>query len=59
MKGLIVPDQEEDFTAAPVELFFDLAYVFAFSQIVSVLVHDPDWKHVGQSALVCSILWLT
>lgn len=59
MKGLVVPDQQEDFTADPVEIFFDLAYVFAFSQLVSVLVHDPDWKHVGQSALVFSILWLT
>ena len=32
MRGLVVPEPTEDFTADPVELFFDLAFVFAFSQ---------------------------
>ena len=58
MKGLVVPEEEADFAADPVELFFDLAYVFAFSQLVSVLVHDPDWEHVGKASLVFAILWL-
>ena len=31
MKGLVVPEQDEDYTANPVELFFDLAFVFAYS----------------------------
>lgn len=58
MRGLVVPDQDEDFTADPVELFFDLAFVFAFSQLVGVLVHHPDWTHVGQASLVFGILWV-
>ncbi len=59
MHGLVVPEREADFTADPVELFFDLAFVFAFAQLVGFLVHDPDWEHVGKAALVFSILWMT
>ncbi|MGI9578267.1 MAG: low temperature requirement protein A, partial [Microthrixaceae bacterium] len=58
MKGVVLPELTEDFTADPVELFFDLAYVFAFSQIVSVLIHDPSWGTVGEAALVFTLLWL-
>jgi hypothetical protein len=41
IRGLSVPDIEEDFTADPVELSFDLAFVFAFSQIVGLLLAEP------------------
>lgn len=57
MRGLDVPEQSEDFTADPVELFFDLAFVFAFSQIVHLLVVHPDWQHVGKAGLVFLLLW--
>lgn len=43
---LTVPDPGEDFAAHPVELFFDLAFVFAFSQLVVRLVEDPDAEGV-------------
>ena len=58
MKGIEVPERTEDFTADPVELFFDLAYVFAFSQLVGHLVHHPDWNGVGEAALLFGLLWL-
>jgi low temperature requirement protein LtrA len=58
MRGLDVPARTEDFTADPVELFFDLAYVFAFSQLVGRLVHDPTWEGVGEVALLFALLWL-
>jgi len=57
MKGLVVPEPAEDFTADPVELFFDLAFVFAFSQLVHLLLVHPDWEHVGQAGLVFVLLW--
>lgn len=53
-----MPDPTEDFTADPVELFFDLAFVLAFSQLVSHLVHHPTWTAAAESALVFLILWL-
>jgi low temperature requirement protein LtrA len=58
MRGIEVPERTEDFTADPVELFFDLAYVFAFSQLVGRLVHHPDWSGVGKTALLFMLLWL-
>ena len=58
MKGIEVPERSEDFTADPVELFFDLAYVFAFSQLVVHVVHHPTWSGVGEAALLFWLMWL-
>lgn len=58
MRGLVVPEPTEDFTADPVELFFDLAFVFAFSQIVGLLLYDPTWATVGEAGLIFLLLWL-
>ncbi len=58
MRGLELPERTEDFTADPVELFFDLAYVFAFSQIVSSLLGNPTWDGIGDALLIFLLLWL-
>ncbi len=58
MKGITVPDTTEDFTADPVELFFDLVFVLAYSQLVGLLVHHPDWAGVGEAALLFVLMWL-
>ena len=58
MRGVAIPEKTEDFTADPVELFFDLAFVFAFSQLVARLIHDPTWEGVGEAALLFLLLWL-
>lgn len=57
MRGLVVPERTEDFTADPVELFFDLAFVFAFSQLVSHLIHDPTWGGAAEGGLLFGVLW--
>ncbi len=58
MRGLVVPEKTEDFAADPVELFFDLAYVFAFSQLVSLLIEQPTWDGAAEAALIFLMLWL-
>jgi low temperature requirement protein LtrA len=58
VRGIVVPEPAEDFTADPVELFFDLGYVLAFSQLVGHLVHHPHWPGVGEAALLFWLLWL-
>lgn len=58
MKGIELPPVTEDFTADPVELFFDLAYVFAFSQLVALLIDEPTWAGAGKAALLFGLLWL-
>ncbi len=59
MRGITVPDLEEDFTADPVELFFDLAFVFAFSRLVAHLVHHPDWTGAFQAGLLFLLIWFS
>ncbi|MEO1062772.1 MAG: low temperature requirement protein A [Actinomycetota bacterium] len=58
MKDLDIPDPADDFTADPVELFFDLAFVFAFSQLVAHLIHHPTWEGAGDGLLLFLMLWL-
>lgn len=57
MRGLPVPQRTEDFIADPVELFFDLAFVYAFSQLVAHLVHFPTWKGASEGLLLFLTLW--
>ena len=58
MKGVLVPEETADFTADPSELFFDLAFVFAFSQLVGILVHDHDWEAAGKAGLLFAVMWM-
>lgn len=58
MRGFVVPERSEDFTADPVELFFDLAFVFAYSQLVFHLVHHPTWTGAAEAWLLFAMLWM-
>ena len=39
------------------ELFFDLVYVFAITQMTSRLVHEPTWTNAAQTALLLAMVW--
>jgi low temperature requirement protein LtrA len=39
------------------ELFFDLVFVFAFTQVTASLAHDATWAGLGQGVLVFAMLW--
>ena len=41
----------------PTELFFDLVFVFAFTQVTTLLVDDPTWGGFGRGLLVVAVLW--
>ena len=41
----------------PLELFFDLVFVFAITQVTSLLAHDPTWHGVLRGMLVLVALW--
>jgi low temperature requirement protein LtrA len=58
VKGIVVPDREADFASDPVELFFDLVFVFAFSRLVYHLVHHPGWTGFGEFVLLFLMIWL-
>jgi low temperature requirement protein LtrA len=41
----------------PLELFFDLVMVFAFTQVTGLLATDPTWPGVLRGMLVLAALW--
>jgi low temperature requirement protein LtrA len=41
----------------PLELFFDLVFVFAITQVTSLLVDDPSWGGVLRGMLVLAAIW--
>jgi low temperature requirement protein LtrA len=49
------PDAEHQIT--PLELFFDLVFVFAITQVTSLLADDPTWGGVLRGMLVLAALW--
>jgi low temperature requirement protein LtrA len=42
---------------APLELFFDLVFVFALTQVTQLMSNDPSWTGLGQGMLVLAALW--
>jgi low temperature requirement protein LtrA len=48
-------DQEHRVT--PRELFFDLVFVFAFTQVAALLAADPTFAGIGRGVLVLGALW--
>ncbi len=57
MRGVPIPQREEDFAADAGELFFDLVFVFAFSQLVSHLVNRTTWAGAAQFVLLFTMVW--
>jgi low temperature requirement protein LtrA len=49
------PDSEQRVT--PLELFFDLVFVFAFTQVTSLMSSDPTWGGILRGMLVLGALW--
>ncbi len=49
------PDPEHQVT--PLELFFDLTFVFALTQVTILLANDPTWHGIFRGMLALSALW--
>src|SRR5690242_1074911 len=48
---------EQEHRVTPRELFFDLVFVFAFTQVTTLLTHDPTFSGIGRGVLVLGALW--
>jgi low temperature requirement protein LtrA len=48
---------EHEHRVTPRELFFDLVFVFAFTQIATLLASDPTFAGIGRGVLVLAALW--
>jgi low temperature requirement protein LtrA len=56
------PVEEPDFDAddhrvTPLELFFDLVFVFAFTQVTALMSDNPTWEGLGQGMLILAAVW--
>ena len=50
-----MPSHEQRVT--PLELFFDLVFVFAITQVTGLMSRDPTWPGLGRGLLVLAALW--
>jgi low temperature requirement protein LtrA len=41
----------------PLELFFDLVFVYAITQVTLLMSDDPTWRGAGRGLLVLAALW--
>jgi low temperature requirement protein LtrA len=48
---------EREQRVTPLELFFDLVFVFAFTQVTTVLSDNPTWSGLGHALLILVTLW--
>ena len=48
---------EREQRVTPLELFFDLVFVFGFTQVTTVLSDDPTWGGLGHGFLILAALW--
>jgi len=49
-------DSEEK-RVSPLELFFDLVFVFALTQVTALMSDKPTWTGLGEGMLVLAALW--
>src|SRR5437588_3831613 len=48
---------EREQRVTPLELFFDLVFVFAITQVTSFLSHNPTWGGLLRGLLLLGVLW--
>jgi low temperature requirement protein LtrA len=48
---------ETEHRVTPLELFFDLVFALAFTQVTLVLTDDPTWRGLAHALLVLVVLW--
>src|ERR687893_332116 len=55
----IDPDHEveTEHSVTPLELFFDLVFVLAITQVTAMMADDPTWEGLARGLLVLGALW--
>src|SRR5919201_268608 len=48
---------EREQRVAPFELFFDLVFVFGFTQVTTLLTRNPTWSGLAHALLILAALW--
>jgi low temperature requirement protein LtrA len=53
----LLREQQEHATVTPLELFFDLVFVFALTQVTAFMADEMSWHGILRGALVLILLW--
>ena len=48
---------EREQRVTPLELFFDLVFVYAITQVTLLMSDDPTWHGIGRGLLILAALW--
>ena len=48
---------EAEQRVTPLELFFDLVFVFAITQVTAMMAQDPSWLGLLRGMAVLAALW--
>jgi low temperature requirement protein LtrA len=48
---------EREHRVSPIELFFDLVFAFAFTQVTTLWLEQSSWTGLGRGLLVLAVLW--
>jgi low temperature requirement protein LtrA len=56
-KELLKAPVEQEQRVTALELFFDLVFVFAITQVTGFLYHDPTWTRLLQAFALLAALW--
>lgn len=51
------PPSDEEYSVTPLELFFDLIFVFAFTQVTALMAHDLTWAGMVRGAALLLVVW--
>lgn len=57
MKSIPVPLNAEDAGVTPLELYFDLVFVFAITQITLLMAHDLGAESLVRGTLLLGLIW--
>ena len=53
------PPEERQQRVTPLELFFDLVFVYALTQVTRLMARDSTWEGVGRGLAVLAAIWWT
>src|SRR5919198_4063852 len=57
MPESVVVERDFERRTGPIELLWDLVFVFAVTQVTTLLSHDLSWAGFGRSMLVLALVW--
>jgi low temperature requirement protein LtrA len=56
-RALVVRPTDDAHRVTTLELFFDLVFVFALTQVTALMAEDPTVRGLGRGLLLLALLW--